>query len=98
MSKSRLTGAVLALALALGGCTTTASPPEPAEDPAAARITEIVRDGVGELDLSAAVYGVWRGGEQVALGESPLGVPATADMRVRVGQPMEPTTSPTPSS
>lgn len=93
MSKSRLAGAVLALALALGGCTTTESPPEPAEDPAAARITEIVRDGMDELDLSAAVYGVWRGGEQVALGalgESPLGVPATADMRVRVGQPMEP--------
>ena len=46
-----------------------------------------------EIDLSAAVFGVWRGDEQLALGAlggSPLGVPATPDMQLRVGQPMEP--------
>ncbi len=46
-----------------------------------------------ELDLSAAVFGVWRGDKQIAsgaLGGSPLGVPAAPDMQVRVGQPMEP--------
>ncbi|WP_336081077.1 serine hydrolase domain-containing protein [Nocardia sp. SSK8] len=92
-SRCRLAGAALALVLVLGGCAAAESPPEPAAGPEAGRITEIVRAAMGELDLSAAVFGVWRGGERVALdalGESPLGVPANADMRVRVGQPMEP--------
>ncbi|MFC4125231.1 serine hydrolase domain-containing protein [Nocardia rhizosphaerae] len=62
-------------------------------NPEAGPITEIVRTRVAEQDLTSAVYGVWRGGEQIALGalgESPVGVSATPDMRVRVGQPMEP--------
>lgn len=61
--------------------------------PEAARIVDIVRGKMTELDLSAAVFGVWRGDKQIAsgaLGGSPLGVPATPDMQVRVGQPMEP--------
>jgi D-alanyl-D-alanine carboxypeptidase len=36
---------------------------------------------------------VWRGDEELvvdAAGDSPVGVPATADMQLRVGQPMEP--------
>ncbi|MEV2224945.1 serine hydrolase domain-containing protein [Nocardia vinacea] len=64
-----------------------------ANSPEAARIVDIVRGKMTELDLSAAVFGVWRGDKQIAsgaLGGSPLGVPATPDMQVRVGQPMEP--------
>ncbi|TLF55049.1 serine hydrolase domain-containing protein [Nocardia cyriacigeorgica] len=64
-----------------------------ASSPAATKITDLMHDAMGELDLTAAVFGVWRGAEQVvlgALGDSPLGVPTTADMRLRVGQPMEP--------
>ncbi|MEU3014481.1 serine hydrolase domain-containing protein [Nocardia asteroides] len=56
-------------------------------------VTDIVRAKATELGVSSAVYGVWRGDDQVALGAlggSPLGVPATPDMKVRVGQPMEP--------
>ncbi|MGW6620702.1 serine hydrolase domain-containing protein [Nocardia sp. NPDC055002] len=91
--------AVLAvvLAIATGGCGTedksdgaASSPVESAE---AAKIADIVRAKMTELDLSSAVYGAWRGSEQIALGAlggSPLGVPATVDMRLRVGQPMEP--------
>lgn len=63
------------------------------DSPEAARIVDIVRGKMTELDLSAAVFGVWRGDKQIAsgaLGGSPLGVPATPDMQVRVGQPMEP--------
>ncbi|KZF12327.1 D-alanyl-D-alanine carboxypeptidase, partial [Rhodococcus sp. EPR-157] len=43
--------------------------------------------------LGAAVFGVWQGDEEVvlgAVGESPIGVPATPNMQLRVGQPMEP--------
>ncbi|MFE9323198.1 serine hydrolase domain-containing protein [Nocardia sp. NPDC052278] len=64
-----------------------------ADSPEAGRIVDIVRGKMTELDLSAAVFGVWRGDEQLALGalgSSPLGVPATPDMQLRVGQPMEP--------
>ncbi|MFJ7724333.1 serine hydrolase domain-containing protein, partial [Rhodococcus erythropolis] len=56
-------------------------------------ITDIIRRQVADLGLSAAVFGVWRGDDEVALGavgESPVGVPATTDMQLRVGQPMEP--------
>ena len=56
-------------------------------------IVNIVRSKLDELDLSGAVFGVWRGEEEVivdAAGDSPIGVPATADMQLRVGQPMEP--------
>ncbi|WP_016882505.1 MULTISPECIES: serine hydrolase domain-containing protein [unclassified Rhodococcus (in: high G+C Gram-positive bacteria)] len=61
--------------------------------PDADKIVDIVRDKLTELDLSGAVFGVWRGDEEIvagAVGESPLGVPATRDMQLRVGQPMEP--------
>ncbi|WP_280451912.1 serine hydrolase domain-containing protein [Nocardia cyriacigeorgica] len=64
-----------------------------ASSPAATKITDLMHDAMGELDLTAAVFVVWRGDEQVvlgALGDSPLGMPTTADMRLRVGQPMEP--------
>lgn len=89
--------AVLAIVLVLiaGACSgdkdtgsaTSATGPE------AAKIIGLMRDAMSELDLTSAVFGVWRGAEQLALGalgDSPLGLPATADMRLRVGQPMEP--------
>ncbi|GAF45319.1 MULTISPECIES: serine hydrolase domain-containing protein [Rhodococcus] len=63
------------------------------DDPDTGKIVDIVRGKLAELDLSGAVFGVWRGDEEIvagAVGESPLGVPATRDMQVRVGQPMEP--------
>ncbi|MCQ4118388.1 serine hydrolase domain-containing protein [Rhodococcus tibetensis] len=63
------------------------------DDPDADKIVDIVRHKLAELDLSGAVFGVWRGDEEIvagAVGESPLGVPATRDMQLRVGQPMEP--------
>ncbi|MFD4352536.1 serine hydrolase domain-containing protein [Nocardia sp. NPDC058518] len=89
------------LAIATGGCTAqekSADSPSTGsssqvESPEASKIADIVRAKMTELDLSSAVYGAWRGTEQIALGAlggSPLGVPATADMRLRVGQPMEP--------
>nr|WP_296769039.1 serine hydrolase domain-containing protein [Rhodococcus sp. (in: high G+C Gram-positive bacteria)] len=62
-------------------------------DPDAARIVDIVRTQLADLDLTGAVVGVWRGDQEVvvdAVGESPVGVQATADMQLRVGQPMEP--------
>ncbi|MFJ2668270.1 serine hydrolase domain-containing protein [Nocardia fluminea] len=105
MSKSpwhrgcRRAGAVLAvvLAIATSGCGTEeksdGSPASAVESAEAAKIADIVRAEMTELDLSSAVYGAWRGEEQIALGAlggSPLGVPATAEMRLRVGQPMEP--------
>ncbi|NEW40958.1 beta-lactamase family protein [Nocardia cyriacigeorgica] len=91
--------AVLAIVLAftIAACGTDrdtgSSTTTPADSPEAAKIIDIVRDEMTELDLSSAVFGVWRGNEQIALGalgDSPLGMPATADMRLRVGQPMEP--------
>ena len=72
---------------------TTAQPSSTAATADAGAIVNIVRTKLAELDLSGAVYGVWRGDEEVivdAAGESPIGVPATADMQLRVGQPMEP--------
>ncbi|WP_338892057.1 serine hydrolase domain-containing protein [Rhodococcus sovatensis] len=57
------------------------------------KITDIVTNQLAALDLSAAVFGVWQGDEQLvlgAVGESPIGVPATPNMQLRVGQPMEP--------
>ncbi len=59
----------------------------------AGKIADIVRGKLTELDLTGAVYGVWRGDEEVvveAAGDSPIGVAATPDMQLRVGQPMEP--------
>lgn len=61
-----------------------------------ARIVDIVRTKITELDLSAAVFGVWHGDDEIvlgALGGSPLGISTTADMQLRVGQPMEPMVS-----
>jgi D-alanyl-D-alanine carboxypeptidase len=61
--------------------------------PEAAAIEGIVQDKMNELDLTSAVFGVWRGEEQITvgvLGESPIGIAATPDMQLRVGQPMEP--------
>ncbi len=85
------------LAVATGGCTaeekSAGAPSSPVESAEATKIADIVRAEMTELDLSSAVYGAWRGEERIALGAlggSPLGVAATADMRLRVGQPMEP--------
>ncbi|GIF45646.1 D-alanyl-D-alanine carboxypeptidase [Asanoa ferruginea] len=61
-------------------------------DPDAQKVVEIIERKMKEQDLTSAVYGVWRGDEVVAvgaIGDSPIGVPATPDMRVRIGQPME---------
>ncbi|MBC2644160.1 MULTISPECIES: serine hydrolase [unclassified Rhodococcus (in: high G+C Gram-positive bacteria)] len=69
----------------------TASPTP--QSPDAAKIEEIVREKMTALDLTSAVFGAWRGDEQIAvgaLGGSPIGVSATPDMQLRVGQPMEP--------
>ncbi|MFC8042026.1 serine hydrolase domain-containing protein [Nocardia sp. NPDC057353] len=91
----------LALLLALTGCAAddsggsagaSGSTP-PAADSEAARLTDLIRGKVAAAGVTGAVFGVWRGDEQVllgALGDSPVGVPAAADQRVRVGQPMEP--------
>ncbi|WP_216909747.1 serine hydrolase domain-containing protein [Nocardia noduli] len=76
--------------------TSPISPTSTPDSPQASEITDIVRAEMTRLDLSAAVYGVWRGDEQIALGAlggSPLGVPATTAMQLRVGQPMEPMVS-----
>ncbi|MEV4619571.1 serine hydrolase domain-containing protein [Asanoa sp. NPDC049573] len=97
---STIAGAVLALGLVAagdntivavrasdGGATTEAA------DPDSQKIADIVEQKMKERDLTSAVYGVWRGGEQIAmgaLGDSPIGLPATSDMLVRIGQPMEP--------
>ncbi|MRH88066.1 serine hydrolase [Nocardia sp. SYP-A9097] len=89
-------GAVLALTFAIYACgsdRSTSSQGSGTQSPEAARIVDIVHAKMAELDLSAAVFGVWRGKEEVvvgAAGGSPLGVPASTDMRLRVGQPMEP--------
>lgn len=63
------------------------------DDPNAAKIVDIVRTQMNNLDLTSAVFGVWRDDKEIvtgALGESPVGVPATPDMQLRIGQPMEP--------
>ncbi|WP_207838604.1 serine hydrolase domain-containing protein [Williamsia soli] len=69
------------------------APSTPAVNADAGKIADIVRGKLTELDLTGAVYGVWRGDEEVvveAAGDSPIGVAATPDMQLRVGQPMEP--------
>ncbi|MBV1850020.1 serine hydrolase domain-containing protein [Catellatospora tritici] len=64
-----------------------------AVSPEARKVADIVQQKMKEQDLTSAVYGVWRGGEVIAVGAfggSPIGVPASPDMQVRIGQPMEP--------
>ncbi|MGW4246425.1 serine hydrolase domain-containing protein, partial [Nocardia sp. NPDC004722] len=97
-SRQRVCAALaIALAVALSACGSSEDhKSQPTASPESAQITDVVRGKLGELGLSAAVFGVWRGDEQLALGavgDSPLGVPATSDMRLRVGQPMEPMVS-----
>lgn len=61
--------------------------------PQARQVVAIVEQMMKDQDLTGAVYGVWRGDEEIAVGaagSSPIGLPATPDMRVRIGQPMEP--------
>lgn len=94
-------GAVLVVALSVvaGACGSdgdAGSDSPVASSKEADQITDIVRAKLGELDLTAAVFGAWRDGKEVAVGavgDSPLGVPATSDMQLRVGQPMEPMVS-----
>ncbi|CAM3768305.1 serine hydrolase domain-containing protein [Smaragdicoccus niigatensis] len=61
--------------------------------PGGEKVVDIIEAKMKELDLTGAVYGVWRGDDVVAvggLGDSPVGVRANVDMQVRIGQPMEP--------
>ena len=61
--------------------------------PESDKVVAIIEQKMKEQDLTGAVYGVWRGGEEIAVGaagSSPIGVAATPDMKVRIGQPMEP--------
>lgn len=63
-----------------------------ADEPEAEKVVDVVREQLAKLDLTAGVFGAWRGDKEIvtgALGESPIDVPATRDMKVRVGQPME---------
>lgn len=72
---------------------THSAAPSAHNSPESQRISDIVRQQITDLGLSAAVFGVWRDDVEIAtgaVGDSPLGVPATADMQLRVGQPMEP--------
>lgn len=39
-----------------------------ADDPDADRIVDVVRNKLAELDLSGAVFGVWRGDEEIVSG------------------------------
>ena len=78
-----------------GETTTSAAVPDvvTSDDPIAQKIVDVATAKLNELDLTSAVFGVWRGDEEIvtgALGQSPIGVPATRDMVARVGQPMEP--------
>lgn len=96
---SRHVSSVIGMLVAVG-LTACSEPGEPGPIAAARtagpdgqRVVEIVERKMKEQDLTGAVYGVWRGDEVIAVGavgESPVGVPATPDMRVRIGQPMEP--------
>lgn len=61
--------------------------------PESDKVVAIIEQKMKEQDLTGAVYGVWRGDEEIivgAAGGSPIGVAATPDMKVRIGQPMEP--------
>ncbi|WP_327141652.1 serine hydrolase domain-containing protein [Nocardia sp. NBC_01327] len=95
-NRCRAGAALIALTMIITACGSdrdSSSPESAAPSPQAAQITDIVRTKLAQLDLSAAVFGVWRDKEPVvigAVGDSPLGVPATPDMQLRVGQPMEP--------
>lgn len=92
--------AVLAMGLVTAGDNKTAtvsasddSPTTQAVDPDSQKIADIVEQQMKERDLTGAVYGVWRGDEVIAMGaagDSPIGLPATPEMLVRIGQPMEP--------
>lgn len=87
----RFTSAVLVVSLAFGlaSCGSAAS----ALGPEGQQVVDIIEKRMKEQDLTSAVYGVWRGDEVIAVGAaggSPIGVPATPDMKVRIGQPMEP--------
>ncbi|GAA1853228.1 serine hydrolase domain-containing protein [Asanoa iriomotensis] len=98
-STSTLLLAVLALGLVTGGTrqalvrASDGPATAPAGDSDAQQVVEIIERAMKEQDLTGAVYGVWRGDEVVAvgaIGDSPIGLPATPDMLVRIGQPMEP--------
>ena len=85
---------VMVLAVGLAACApsfsvTSARVGSPEGD----KVVAIIEQKMKEQDLTGAVYGVWRGDEVIAVGAaggSPIGVPATPDMKVRIGQPMEP--------
>ncbi|WUD55549.1 beta-lactamase family protein [Nocardia sp. NBC_00511] len=83
----------IALTVTLSGCGSDSGTSPPKPSPEAGQITDLVRTKLAEMGLTAAVFGVWRGNDPIvtaAAGDSPLGVPATVDMQLRVGQPMEP--------
>jgi D-alanyl-D-alanine carboxypeptidase len=101
----RCTSAFFAVVLAFGvaSCGNTFSVTGPAggketsaalaAGPEGQKVADIIEQKMREQDLTSAVYGVWRGGEVIAVGAaggSPIGVPATPEMKVRIGQPMEP--------
>ncbi|GHJ43075.1 hypothetical protein Cs7R123_04170 [Catellatospora sp. TT07R-123] len=101
----RRTGAAFATILMLGltacGSAYNATAPSGARQtsapgtaaPESRQIAAIVDRHMKEQDLTSAVYGVWRGDQLIAagaVGGSPIGVPATSDMQLRIGQPMEP--------
>lgn len=74
------------------GSKSTPASVKPELGPDGQKVVDIIQQKMKDQDLTGAVYGVWRGDEVVAvgaLGASPVGVPATPDMRVRIGQPME---------
>lgn len=97
----RGTRAVFTLVLTLGlvSCSSdssksggTQASSKPQLGPDGHKVVDIVEQTMKDKGLTGAVYGVWRGNEVVAVGaagSSPVGVPATADMQLRIGQPME---------
>ena len=91
-----LTIVVMVLAVGLTSCGSpsgaTGRSDGPSTSPDAQKVADIVEQKMKEQDLTGAVYGVWRGDEVIAIGaagSSPIGLPATPDLRVRIGQPME---------
>jgi D-alanyl-D-alanine carboxypeptidase len=89
-------GSVAVLAVALSSCASAFSAGSSATgvaDTDGEKVVAIIEQKMKEQDLTGAVYGVWRGDEVVAVGAagaSPTGVSATPEMKVRIGQPMEP--------
>ncbi|MEV0716877.1 serine hydrolase domain-containing protein [Asanoa sp. NPDC050611] len=82
--------AVLALGLVSAS---DGGPATQSVDPDSQMIADIVARKMKERDLTSAVYGVWRGDDLIAAGaagDSPIGLPASPEMLVRIGQPMEP--------